>query len=100
MPDLKEQRICYKFCFNLKKIASETYRTLTKAFYVDTMSRVQTLNGIHVSSHHTSARGFECSGPPSLNQPGENVENKCRVGCSPQLLSCIVDGSMLTMAGH
>jgi len=46
---LKEQRICYKFCLNVKKIASETYRTLLKAFYDDTMSRVQMLNGIHVS---------------------------------------------------
>jgi len=63
--DRKEQRICYKFCFNFKKIASEPYRMLIKAFYVDTMSRVQTLNGIHVSSHQTSARGFECSGPSS-----------------------------------
>ena len=65
MTDLKEQRICYKFCFNLKKIASETYRMPIKAIHDDTMSRVQTLNGIHVSSHHTSARGFECSGLPS-----------------------------------
>jgi len=39
------------------------------------MSRVQTLNGVHVSCHHTSARDFECSGPPSLSQTGENVEN-------------------------
>ena len=65
MADLQEQKICYKFCFNLKKIASETYRTLIEAFYEDTMSRVQMLNGIHVSCHQTSARGFECSGPSS-----------------------------------
>ena len=61
----KEQRICYKFCFKLKKIASKTSRMLTKVSYDDTMCRVQTLNGIHVSCHQTSARGFECSGPPS-----------------------------------
>ena len=73
--DLKDQRICYRFCFSFKKIASETYRTLTKAFYDDTMSRVQTLNGIHVSCHQTLARGFEYSGPPSRSQTGENVEN-------------------------
>ena len=65
MADLKEQRICYKFCFNVKKIASKTYRTLIKAFSDDTMSRVQTLNGIHVSCRQTSAGRFECSGPPS-----------------------------------
>jgi len=63
--DLKEQRICYKVCFNLKKIASDTYRTLIKAFYDAVVSRVQTLNGIRVECHQTSARGFECSGPQS-----------------------------------
>ena len=44
MADLQEQRICYKFCFNLKKIASETYRMLIEAFYYDTVSWVQMLN--------------------------------------------------------
>ena len=78
MAYLKEQRICCKFCFNLKKIASETYRTLIKSLY-DDMSRVQTLNGIHVSRHHTLARGFKHSGPPSLSQTNENVENMCQV---------------------
>ena len=62
--DLKEQRIHYKVCFNRRKIASETYRTLIKAF-CDIMSRVQMLNGIHVSCHQTLARDFECSGLPS-----------------------------------
>ena len=75
MADLKEQIICYKFCFNLKKLASETYRMLMKAFYDDNMSRIQMLNGIHVSRHQTSARSFECSGPTSLCQTAENVEN-------------------------
>jgi len=64
-PYLKEQRICYKSCFSCKKIASETYRMCIKAFCDDTMSRVQTLNGIRVSICQTLARGFECSGPPS-----------------------------------
>ena len=53
---------------------------LIKVIYVDTMSRVQTLNGIHASSHQTLARCFECSGLPSSNQTGENVENMRRVG--------------------
>jgi len=44
------------------------------------MSRVQTSNGIHVSSHRTSAGDFECSGPPSLSQTDENVENMRQVG--------------------
>ena len=65
MADLKEQRIFYKFCFNLKEIAFETYRTPIKAFSDDTVSSVQSLNGIHVSCHQTSAGCFECSGPSS-----------------------------------
>ena len=65
MADLTEQRNCYKFCFNLKKIASETYRMLIKTFSDDTMNKIQTLNGIHVSWHQTLAGGLECLGPPS-----------------------------------
>ena len=75
MTDLKEQRICCKFCFNLKKIDSETYRTLIKAFYDGVMSRLPMLSGFQVNQ--TSARDFECSVPPSLSQIGENVENVC-----------------------
>ena len=67
--------MCYKFCFNLMKIASETYRMFIKAFYDNTMNRAQMLNGIHVSSYQTLPRGFEYSGPSSLSQTGENVEN-------------------------
>ena len=46
-----------------------------KAFYDNTMNRAQMLNGIHVSSYQTLPRGFEYSGPSSLSQTGENVEN-------------------------
>jgi hypothetical protein len=53
---------------------------LINAFYDNTMSRVQMLNGIHASSHQTLTKGFECLGPPSLSQIGENVENMCQVG--------------------
>jgi len=38
---------------------------LMKAFYDDGICRVQTVNGIHISCHQTSAMGFECSGLPS-----------------------------------
>ena len=53
---------------------------LIKAFSDDTMSSVEMLNGIHVSSHQSLAGGFECSGPPLWSQTGENVENMRRVG--------------------
>jgi hypothetical protein len=32
MADVKEQRICIKFCFRLKKTAAETHRTLKEVF--------------------------------------------------------------------
>jgi hypothetical protein len=32
MADVKEQRICIKFCFKLNKTAAETYRMLKEAF--------------------------------------------------------------------
>jgi len=67
------------FVLTVKKIASETNRMLKKAFYDDTMSRVQLLNGIHVSSHQALAI-FECSGPPSWDETGENVDNMLWVG--------------------
>ena len=53
---------------------------LIKAFSDDTMNRIQTLNGIHVSWHQTLAGGLECLGPPSWSQAGENVENMHGVG--------------------
>ena len=76
---LKNREFATRFCFNLKKIASEIYRMPKIAFYDDTMSRVQMLNGIHVISHQTSSMGFECSSPPSWGQTGEDVETMCQV---------------------
>jgi hypothetical protein len=32
MTDVKEQRICIKFCFKLNKTAAETHRMLNEAF--------------------------------------------------------------------
>jgi len=43
MTDFKEQRICIKFCFNLKKIAAETHRMLKEAFGDNAMSQNKTL---------------------------------------------------------
>ena len=41
--DFKEQRICIKICFNLKKkTAAETHRMLQEAFGDDTMSQSKT----------------------------------------------------------
>jgi hypothetical protein len=43
MMDFKEQKICIKFCFNLKKkTAAETHRMLQEAFRDNAMSQSKT----------------------------------------------------------
>jgi hypothetical protein len=42
MKEFKEQRICIKFCFNLKKTAAETHRMLQEAFRDNAMSQSKT----------------------------------------------------------
>jgi hypothetical protein len=42
MADLKEQRICVKFCFKLGKTASEMHEMLKTAFAYNAMGRTQT----------------------------------------------------------
>jgi hypothetical protein len=42
MTDFKEQRICIKFCFNLKKNAAETHGMLQEAFGDNAMSQSKT----------------------------------------------------------
>jgi len=42
MTDVKEQRICVKFCFKLGKAASETHRMLKEAFSDNALGQTQT----------------------------------------------------------
>ena len=39
MANLKEKRIGTKFCFNLERLASETYEMLKRTFHDDNLSR-------------------------------------------------------------
>jgi hypothetical protein len=41
MKNLKEQRVCVKFCFKLGKTATETWKVLQQAFGDECMSRTQ-----------------------------------------------------------
>jgi hypothetical protein len=45
MANLKEQRICVKFCFKLGKTASETHEMLKTAFGDNAMGEHKLLNG-------------------------------------------------------
>ena len=42
MADVKEQRICIKFCFNLNKTAAVTHRMLKEAFGEQALSQART----------------------------------------------------------
>jgi len=59
---LKSGEFALSFVLSFRKLLLR----LTEHLCDDTMSRVQTLNGVHVSCHQTSARDFECLGPLSL----------------------------------
>jgi hypothetical protein len=76
MADLKEQRICVKFCFTLGKTASETHEMLKTAFGDNAMGRIQTFEWFSRVKHgETSVEDSECSGRPSTGRTDENVEN-------------------------
>jgi len=42
MADVKEQRICIKFCFKLNKTAAETHPMLKEAFGEQALSQART----------------------------------------------------------
>jgi hypothetical protein len=41
MADLREQRVCIKFCFKLEKTAADTYQILNKAFGDNSLGKTQ-----------------------------------------------------------
>ena len=74
MTDFKEQRICIKFCFNLKKTAAETHQILQEAFGDNAMSQSKTfLWHKRFKDGRTSVDDDECSGRPSTSTTPENI---------------------------
>ena len=90
MTDFKEQRICIKFCFSLKKTAAETHRMLQEAFRDNATSQSKTflwykrfqgrmiicrrrwafwttVNKHNTGKHSKSLRGYPCRS--SANYP-------------------------------
>jgi len=73
MTDFKEQRICIKFCFNLKS-AAETHRMLQKDFGDNAMSQGKTfLLYKRFKDGRTSVDDDERSGRPSTSTSPENI---------------------------
>jgi hypothetical protein len=75
MAELKEQRICVKFCFKLGKTASETHEMLKRAFGDNAMGRTTFEWVSRFKRVETSVEDSEFSGRPSTGRTDGNVEN-------------------------
>jgi histone-lysine N-methyltransferase SETMAR len=74
MADFKEQRMCIKFCFKLKKTAAETHRMLKEAFGDNAMSQSKTFLWYkRFKDGRTSVDDDERSGRPSTSTTSENI---------------------------
>jgi hypothetical protein len=75
MTNFKEQRICIKIRFNLKKTAAETHRMLQEAFGDNTMSQSKTFLWYkHFKDRQTSVDD-EHSGQPTTSITSENSKS-------------------------
>jgi hypothetical protein len=77
MADVKEQRICSKFCFKLNKIAPETQRMLKEAFGEQALSQGRTFEWVkHFKDGRNSVEDNGHSGQPSTCTTPEMIA-KC-----------------------
>jgi hypothetical protein len=76
--DLKQQRICVKFCFRLGKTVLKTHEMLRTAFGDDAMERTQTLEAKQVRSNIKSMLVMFFDSEVIVHQefvpPGQNGE--------------------------
>jgi hypothetical protein len=74
MTDVKEQRICIKFCFKLGNMAAETHKMLKEAFADNALGLNQTYEWFrHLKNGRMSVDDDERSGRPSTGTTTENV---------------------------
>ena len=74
MADVKEQRICIKFCFKLNKTAAETHQMLKEAFGEQALSQPRTYEWFKhfkdgresVEDHKHSCRPSTCTIPEMI----------------------------------
>ena len=75
MSDRTEQRICLRFCFHLRKTATEAHEMLQKAFKEETLSHTQVFEWFaQFKRGEMSVEDHPHSGRPSTSCSGENVE--------------------------
>jgi len=75
MSDRTEQRICLRFCFRLRKTATEAHEILQKAFKEEALSRTQVFEWFaRFKRGEMSVEDHPHSGCPSTSRTDENVE--------------------------
>jgi len=75
MADLKEQRVCIKFCFILGKTAVETVTMLREAFKEEALSQARVYKWFSQFKHgETSLEDQPRSGRPSTSRTKENIK--------------------------
>ena len=80
MADVKEQRICIKFCFKLNKTASETHQMLKEAFGEQALSEARTFEWFkHFKDGRESVEDDKLPGRPSTCTTPEMIAEVCEV---------------------
>ena len=74
MNDVKEQRMCIKFCFRLGKTAADTYKMLKETFGDNAQGLTLTYEWFkRFKNGRMSVHDDECSGRPSTGTKTENM---------------------------
>ncbi|PNF38978.1 hypothetical protein B7P43_G06608 [Cryptotermes secundus] len=73
MADLREQRVCIKFCFKLGKTAAETHQMLKQALGENNLGQTQTSNWYKRFKNGRTSTDDDRSGRPSKGKTPENV---------------------------
>jgi len=75
MADLKEQRVCIKFCFLLRKTAAETVTMLREAFREEALSQARVYEWFsRLKRGDMSLEDQPRSGRPSTSRTDENIK--------------------------
>lgn len=73
MADLREQRVCIKFCFKLGKTAAKTHQMLKQAFGDNSLGQTQTYDWYKRFKNGRTSTDDDRSGRPSTGITPENV---------------------------
>ncbi|PNF27477.1 hypothetical protein B7P43_G08983 [Cryptotermes secundus] len=74
MADLREQRVCIKFCFKFLKTTADTHQMLKEAFGENSVGQTQTYDWCkRFKNGRTSTVDDDRSGRPSTDTTSENV---------------------------